>query len=191
MDIGSLFILLALLVLVGIFISRPLLERKDIKITSEDIKEEHDHSALLAERDRTLDALEELDFDYAVGKIPEEDYPAQRSALIQRGAYILKELDRYEGTSPQEQAETRLETAIAARRIAVRQDSQAQPASASRSSADTASLTQTAVADDEIEALIAARRRKRSDKSAGFCPQCGNAVTKSDRFCSKCGTTLT
>jgi hypothetical protein len=190
MDIGSLFILLALLVLVGIFISRPLLERKDIKITSEDIKEEHDHSALLAERDRTLDALEELDFDYAVGKIPEEDYPAQRSVLIQRGAYILQELDKYEGKSPQEQAETRLETAIAARRIAVRQDSQAQPASAAHSSADSASLTQT-IADDEIEALIAARRRMRSDKSAGFCPQCGNAVTKSDRFCSKCGTTLT
>lgn len=189
MDIGSLFIILALLVLVGIFISRPLLERKNAKITSEEIKEEHDYSALLAERDRILDALEELDFDYAIGKIPEEDYPVQRNLLIQRGAYILQELDKYEGEPEQEQAETRLESAITARRIAVRQGSQTRATNAVLSSADTAGTAQTG-ADDEIEALIAARRRKRSDKSAGFCPQCGNAVTQSDRFCSKCGTTL-
>ncbi|MFQ5617019.1 MAG: zinc-ribbon domain-containing protein, partial [Anaerolineales bacterium] len=44
--------------------------------------------------------------------------------------------------------------------------------------------------DDEIEALIATRRRSRKEKSAGFCPQCGRAAQKSDKFCSKCGATL-
>jgi hypothetical protein len=187
MDIGSLLIILALLVLVGIFVSRPLVERKEVKITSEDVKEEHDHSTLLAERDRTLDSLEELDFDYAVGKIPEEDYPAQRNALIQRGAFILQELDKYEDVSTEEQAEARLETAIADRRTALRQETQA--TSDTYSTEDPQTSRQT-FEDDEIEALIAVRRRTRSDKSAGFCPQCGNAVTKSDRFCSKCGNSL-
>jgi hypothetical protein len=189
MDIGSLLIILALLVLVGIFVSRPLVERKEVKITSDDIKEEHDHSALLAERDRTLDSLEELDFDYAVGKIPEADYPAQRNVLIKRGAYILQELDKYEEVAVEQEAEARLETAIAARRFAVHQEIQTQSTGGISSSTEVKTPT-IPIKDDEIEAMIAARRRARSDKSAGFCPQCGNAVTKSDRFCSKCGNAL-
>ena len=44
--------------------------------------------------------------------------------------------------------------------------------------------------DDELEALIATRRRARQEKSGGFCPQCGGAVVQSDRFCPKCGATL-
>lgn len=190
MDIGSIFLVLALLVLVGLFISRPLVERKEVKITSEDVKEEHEHSTLLAERDRTLDSLEELDFDYAVGKIPEEDYPAQRNLLIQRGAYILQELDKYEEVSPEEQAEERLESAIVARRTTVRSGAPSQTAGHAPEPSDSSSPP-LLIEDDEVEALIAARRRKRSDKSAGFCPQCGTAVTKSDRFCSKCGNAIT
>ena len=44
--------------------------------------------------------------------------------------------------------------------------------------------------DDELEALIATRRRARQEKSGGFCPQCGGAVVQSDRFCPKCGAAL-
>ena len=190
MDIGSILLILALLVLVGLFISRPLIERKEVKITSADVKEEHEHSTLLAERDRTLDSLEELDFDYTLGKIPEEDYPAQRNALIQRGAYILHELDKYEEVSPEEQAEERFESAIAARRTIIDSEASSQSAGHVPDPSDRSSPTQM-IEDDEIETLIANRRRKRSDKSAGFCPQCGTVVTKSDQFCSRCGNPLT
>jgi len=191
MDIGSLLVILALLLLVGFFISRPLLERKEGKITSADILEDHEHSALLAERDRILTSLEELDFDYAVGKIPAEDYPELRRALVQNGADILRALDKYESEVPEQEIETRLETAIAARRT---MPPQVKEPSAGDEAYDESSLPARASnqiqVDDEIEALIAARRRQRSDKSAGFCPQCGNTVTQSDRFCSKCGTAL-
>ena len=189
MDIGSLLIILALLILVGLFISRPLIGRKELKISSEDVKEEHDYSTLLAERDRTLDSLEELDFDYAVGKVPAEDYPSQRKALINRGVYILRELDKFEEQASEVQAEARLESAIDARRTAAQQDAQAQPASDPLSTTESPTPAPL-IEDDDVEALIAARRRMRSDKSAGFCPQCGNAVTKSDQFCSKCGNAL-
>ncbi len=190
MDIGSILLILALLVLVGLFISRPLVERKEVKITSDDVKEEHEYSTLLAERDRTLDSLEELDFDYMVGKIPEEDYPVQRNTLIQRGVNILHELDKYEEVSPEEQAEARLESAITARRTTVPSEASSQTVDLTSELSDTSSPTQL-IEDDEVETLIAARRRMRSDKSAGFCPQCGTAVTKSDKFCSKCGNALT
>ena len=191
MDIGSLLVILALLLLVGFFISRPLLERKELKITSQDILEDHEHSALLAERDRILTSLEELDFDYAVGKIPAEDYPILRRALVQKGADVLRALDQYENEVPEQEFETRLETAITARRTI---PEQVNVQTAGDDPYEESSLPARALnqihADDEIEALIAARRRQRSDKSAGFCPQCGNVVTQSDRFCSKCGTAL-
>jgi hypothetical protein len=191
MDIGSLLVILALLLLVGLFISRPLLERKEIRITSADILEDHEHSALLAERDRILTSLEELDFDYAVGKIPAEDYPILRRTLVQKGADVLRALDKYESEVPEQEIDTRLESAIAARRT--------MPAGVTDPSAGDEPYEESSLparasnhiqVDDEIETLIATRRRQRSDKSAGFCPQCGNAVTQSDRFCSKCGTAL-
>ena len=40
-----------------------------------------------------LTALSELDFDYTLGKIPEEDYPVQRTVLLQKGAGLLRQLD--------------------------------------------------------------------------------------------------
>jgi predicted amidophosphoribosyltransferase len=41
--------------------------------------------------------------------------------------------------------------------------------------------------DDLVEQKIANRRRERNEKSAGFCPNCGGPLQKSDRFCPKCG----
>ena len=47
----------------------------------------------MAERDRVINSLQELDFDFKLGKIPDEDYPAQRAELLQKGADILRKLD--------------------------------------------------------------------------------------------------
>ena len=95
MDIGSIFLILGLLVIVAVFISRPFFERKASKAAQAG----HEQSSLLAERDRLLDTLQELDFDYALGKIPEAEYPLQRAALVQQGAQILRDLDTYDGRS--------------------------------------------------------------------------------------------
>ena len=44
--------------------------------------------------------------------------------------------------------------------------------------------------EDDVEMLIASRRKQRQEKSAGFCPKCGRPVQKSDKFCSNCGTVV-
>ncbi|MBL1173273.1 MAG: zinc-ribbon domain-containing protein, partial [Chloroflexi bacterium] len=44
--------------------------------------------------------------------------------------------------------------------------------------------------DDDVEALIAARRKARKEKSGGFCPRCGKPVLASDRFCPHCGKSI-
>ena len=179
MDIGSIFLILGLLILVGLFIGRPFFEKRR---TATD-PAGHQQSTLLAERDRILNALQEMDFDYTLGKIPEADYLTQRNVLLQQGAAVLRELDAYQQAMPLEPAEARLEEAIAARR--------AETMRLAPVSNGTALKPALAHPDDDLEGIIANRRRERSEKAVGFCPQCGNPVQKSDRFCPKCGTTIT
>jgi zinc-ribbon domain len=168
MELTAIFFSLAILILVGIYLYAPFMERRARRVT----EEEHELSALMAERDRVINALQELDFDFKLGKIPEDDYPLQRSTLLQKGADILRKIDSLapQVTSAQD-TEARLERAIAARR------------------AD-ASLARVEVSDDDIESMISSRRKTRKNKSAGFCPRCGKPVMVTDRFCPSCGKSL-
>jgi septum formation topological specificity factor MinE len=194
MDIGSILILLALTILVGLFVARPILEHKSSSVS----QEEQELSTLLAERDRTLLALQELDFDYSLGKIPEEDYPIQRWRMLDYGADILRKLDHLQpairSTQTAMNAEDRLEQAIAERRAqadavlktapAAQLEAVAMPGGAAVKKGNGAS---SAAPDDKLEVLIAERRRSRQGKAAGFCHQCGSPVQQSDSFCPRCG----
>jgi hypothetical protein len=183
MDIGSLLIILAAAVVVTLLVTRPFYDPRQrhmqqARLTTNggavnDLarSEEQVRSTLLAERDRVLIALKELDFDHALGKIAEEDYPIQRSALLKTGADILRQLDSAGG----EAADTH---DLAA-------------ATANQDESETG-------AQDDIEALIAARRRQKqesvrvkdSQKTTVFCHECGKPLQKTDKFCSRCGATI-
>lgn len=171
MDVGSILLILSVFVLVAFFIAKPVLDKGGAFVSAID----QSRSSLLAEREQLLDALQELDFDYKLGKIPENVYPTQRTKLLQRGAEILKELDAVDAsiTANRPPVSDAVEKAIADRRAAAQAGPQ-----------------QPIMADDEVERLIAARKRDRTDRSAGFCPQCGQAIQQTDKFCSKCGHTL-
>ena len=113
MELTAIFFSLAVLILVGMYLYAPFMERRARNVT----EEEHELSALMAERDRVINSLQELDFDFKLGKIPEDDYPAQRASLLQKGADILRKIDSLapQATSAPD-TEERLERAIAARR---------------------------------------------------------------------------
>ncbi|PWH20200.1 MAG: hypothetical protein DDG59_00910 [Anaerolineae bacterium] len=162
MDIGSIFLLLGILLVVILYLARPFLLHRATLVT----QEEHTLSALLAEKERLLSAIQELDFDHALGKIPAEDYPIQRSALIAEAAEVMQKIDSLR------------EQPIVARANARQPAQLRQP------------FKVEAEPDDELEAIIASRRRERAEKAVGFCPQCGKPVQQSDRFCAKCGTPL-
>jgi len=55
--------------------------------------------ALAEERDRSLAALKELEFDHRTGKVSDEDYRAQVGPLRRRAAEALRALDRGEQTA--------------------------------------------------------------------------------------------
>ncbi|MCC6147735.1 MAG: zinc ribbon domain-containing protein [Anaerolineaceae bacterium] len=183
MDIGSILLILALAILVSLFISRPLFagrsEDTPLEVRQAAAAMEHERSALLAEQERVLNALQELDFDNTLGKIPTEDYSTQRTAHLQNGVAILQRLDALNPSSDGGQqvstadAVQQLEDAVAVRR------------------ADSDSVQAAAPGEDLVEDLIAARRRARQEQFAGFCPKCGRPVQKSDKFCARCGTPVT
>ena len=194
--IGALFMVLAVAFLVGLYVSQPFFFRarqpakKASRQASNDL--ERQRSALLAERDRILTALQDLEFDHTLGKIPEEDYPPQRAAYLHDGVEILRQLDELEPSlAASQRAEERLESAVAARRA----DAQiVNPAAVQGNGHGAAVVTVRrrllSNGHDDVETLISERRRVHPEKAAGFCPHCGKPVQKSDKFCSKCGATI-
>jgi hypothetical protein len=176
MDLGSILLILALIILVGAFVSRPLFENRSSVVS----KEEQSYSALLAEKDRILNALQEIDFDFSSGKVPEDDYSAQRTLLMQKGVDVLRLLDNFETELSAQNDGDRLEAAV----VGHRNSRLPLPAVIAENGGNGTPQ------DDELEVLIANRRRGRQEKAAGFCPTCGQPVQKSDRFCAKCGVTL-
>jgi hypothetical protein len=63
---------------------------------------EQERIVLEEERDRTLAALKELEFDHRTGKVSDEDYRAQVGPLRRRAAQMLKALER-ERKAPEEE----------------------------------------------------------------------------------------
>lgn len=168
MELGSIFLVLAVLIVTGMYLYAPFMGRTRRMRTDETLQV----SALKAERDRVINSLQELDFDHNLGKIPAEDYPEQRAALLQRGADILRQLDEIVPVaSSSVDVEVRIEKAAAAAR------------------ADSSAVVEPP-SDDDLEAMISARRKEHKGKSAGFCPKCGKAVLVSDKFCPSCGKSL-
>ena len=169
MDLSAILLLIALLLGIGLYLAAPLIFDSTRRNATEESSE---ISSLMAERDRVINSLQELDFDFKLGKIPDEDYPTQRAELLQKGADVLRKLDALQ---PQpvsdDEVEARIEQAAAARR------------------ADAAVKTES-LSDDEIESMLATRRKGRKGRSAGFCPKCGKVVLVTDQFCANCGKAL-
>ena len=94
MEPASVFLLLAGLSLVVFYVARPF-----VTLTRSVRSDDPVLSALLAERDRVLIALQELDFDHTLGKIPADEYPSQRENLLQSGAGILRQLHEHSGAT--------------------------------------------------------------------------------------------
>jgi len=169
MDLGAIFLLLVVIALIALYVVQPFGARSHRQAaTGQAI------SALLAEQDRLFSTLQELDFDYALGKIPAEEYPGQRSRLVERTAEVLRQLDALAPARPERHPAHARSEAAAPVRPAPKAAGTARPE----------------VSDEELERLIARRRAARQGRAAGFCPQCGQPVLPADAFCSSCGKPL-
>ena len=173
MTIGSILLGIALLVLVGLFITRPLIVPDAFRR-----RRMTERQKLVAQKEAILTLIRNLDFDYDTGKIPESNYKQQREDLINQAAEILQQIDELDQTPDTWADVAEMESAEPQRR----------PLSD---------------IEMDIEAAIEGRRSgplKVAEKPAGqpektngsfrFCPDCGLPVDPEDKFCSSCGHKL-
>lgn len=121
------FILIAAGVL--IFVFTPLFDTSDT-IAQTSRKEAH-HRGLIEQRDMVYESIRELDFDYRMGKVEEEDYRQARARYSAQAVEIMKSLDKTNGrgdrldpetSSAPAEAEDTIEKEIAAIRQARNQN---------------------------------------------------------------------
>jgi len=167
MELGAVFFLFSLFIVVALFVAWPFSRRK-LHYAGDDLE----HASLLTERERILDAIQELDFDQSLGKVPAEEYPARRAELIQKGVAILRQLD-----------------ALATATLSGEIPSKRTDGTGSKKEIGPAAMP-AFLSDEDLEDLIAKRRAARKAKAAGFCPKCGKPALQSDSFCPSCGEAL-
>lgn len=157
MDIGSLLIAGSLAALIGAFVARPIFERSGLRTARADPR----LSGLLAERERILSALYELDMDFTMGKLVEEDYQPERAALLQQGAAVLRQIDESIEAGGVRPPEGGL-------------------------SSDVDELERLV----EAEVARLRRGSRPPEMENRFCAHCGVQVYPGDQFCTRCGEPL-
>ncbi len=175
MTIGSILLGLALLVLVVMYVARPLLATRKLRRPRR--RRASSRQSLLAQKEALLAQIHELDFDFETGKVPEADYRQQREALMSQATAVLKQIDEVDGE-------------IEAGAAAVREQVDAGG---------------TGDRDAEIEAAVARLREstpagapeiaekepaQAGNGQAKFCSQCGQPTDPDDKFCAHCGHRL-
>jgi hypothetical protein len=96
MDIGSVLVIIGIFLLAGLFVVRPFFERE----RKDGDRVRHRYSHLIAEKERLLEAIQELDLDLELNKISPEDHARKRSQLTAEAARVLEELDHLQGADP-------------------------------------------------------------------------------------------
>jgi hypothetical protein len=175
MPIGSLLLGAAVIVLVGLFLARPLLLSQNDKLSRITA-----HQDLLNQKETILAQIEILDFDFETGTLPEQTYKSRRRQLVAQAADILKRLDDYAdmvGTTADDQTAHEIETAVA--KLRGRKVTQQRPASAP---APANARPQPLAAEPEPTAQTVP-----TNGQVKFCAQCGRPVEASDKFCAYCG----
>ncbi len=168
MTIGSILLGLALLVGVGLFVTRPLFVRDPHRR-----RRMNEYQALQAQKEAVLVEIRALDFDYETGKVAEEEYQLQREAYVTEAAELLMQIDALN--------ESYLETEPAAA-----PERKARPAD---------DEIEAAIARRRAKVAAASSKPKKASPDGrladgGFCPQCGQPADAGDRFCAHCGHQL-
>jgi hypothetical protein len=162
-------------------------------------------SDLLSERDTVLQAIRDLDFDYRLGKLSDEDYKALRAQYTARGVAILQQLDAAAGLAgePAPASEPGVESLDEVIEAEVRRLREHRAPTEPRPAAPPAA---------DLEAKIEAEVRKlrarpkpaatpspqpqpvaaevSASQAVGRCPDCNEPYLPGDKFCARCGRAL-
>ena len=87
------FILIAAGVL--LFVFTPLFDKRNPLLQTS--RKENKRRELLEQRDMAYEAIRELDFDYRMGKVEEDDYRQTRTRYTAQAVEVMKSLDKTNG----------------------------------------------------------------------------------------------
>ena len=160
MTIGAMIVGLALLVLIGSIVLRPLTRRGG----RDEAPQEEDRPPRLED---VLAALRDLDFDHQTGKVSEDDYTPARAGLLAKAAQAI---DRDQESSVGDILEARV------KEIRRRLDEDV-PA------AYCAHCGGRLLPEDRFCTRC-------GDRQTDACPSCGGNVGAEDRYCVECGCRL-
>lgn len=190
LTLGSILLGGALVVVVVLYLLRPLLDPD----TAADFTDMEEIEILQARKFALLKKIQELDDDLEQGKVAQELYNFDRPRLVKQTAQVMQQIDALEaheaataGALPlSADVDAQIEAAIRQRRSPAQIDEDIEAAIRRRRAAAGNGATQ-AVPTTPAEAATptepaAARPR--------FCPQCGRPVEATDRFCAACGHNL-
>lgn|SRR5574341_122464 len=156
MELGAVIVGLILLVMGLIFILKPFNATGGRRLKKTTARVDPDEGRMIA-----LSALRDLDFDFHLGKVSQEDYPGLRAQLVTEAAKYM-ELEKEE--------DERIEALIHARRTATHQSTCME-------------------CGKKLEAGTRFCPHCGTEVDAS-CPSCGGAVKAGDLFCSSCGIKL-
>jgi len=110
MTIGSILLGLALLVVVALLLSKPLLTAEPQSTQSLDKRRQ-----LELEKEALLVEIQGVDFDHETGNIPTDVYELQRAQLMNEAAAVLREMDELPAVA-EEDIQAQIESAVLQRR---------------------------------------------------------------------------
>jgi hypothetical protein len=178
----------------------PLLKPGPAPILVEDDK----LTELLGRKDAVLQAIKDLEFDYHVGKLSEEDYQLYDQRLRRQALGLLQQIEQV--TPLTANLDATLEAEIAQRRRvqeSVAPAAKAAPIAAPMQGAVAAGLpaaVSLAVAAPGIsaasaaQATVVAQAAAVANGGAGsaphYCTNCGSRLEAHHKFCANCGTPI-
>lgn len=202
---GSLLLGIALLLIVGLVVIRPLLSPSTEEATfAHAAAPVTMRQALEAQKDALLEQIRDLDFDHETGKVPEDRYRQRREKLAAEAADIFRQLDALAPAADGAGQEAHeVDDEVFREDEALKEDEVIQedeieaavarlrkrpPVAGARSGTEAPKKD----AEAEIEAAIASLRN-RSDGHDGTqmkaepAPVESRATDKRSRFCPQCG----
>lgn len=169
--------ILIILIVVVSWVSLPLLRSERREVFSFRKRRKHDEQTLQEKKEDVYAAMKEMEFDFEMGKISEEDYQELRSQYKVKALEILKELDHIEKDDD-------LDAAIE------REIQQFRTKSAPEEDIEAAIEREVQQLRKDKKPPGDTEREEKSVQSINFCPQCGEKVIPNSNFCQNCGMKL-
>ncbi len=181
-------ILIALVLSVGAlaFVVWPLLKPGPAPVMVEDDR----LTELLGRKDAVLKAIKDLEFDYQVGKLSEEDYHLYDQRLRRQAVALLQQIEEVAPQSADMDAAMEAEIAQR-RRVLDSARAVVKPAAVAASATGTVAAVPVTAPALAVAAAAPVGNGTLSGAALRFCTNCGSRLEAHHKFCANCGTPAT